>query len=433
MSKWTTGVAGALYQRRTRYDARDYAVGGVVTAASINAALDDADNPGVFGELVSPPGLIELNAPVTLRQGVIISGGGAHDAAVSRPGTEFRPAAGYNGSAFTFPYDGANLWHFGGLRRLRIKNFASHGIYILGGMGEQSVLDEITVQANGGDGIRIEGPSTPTMIGRIGVYSNTGAGLRLVNQNQTHTQILYLAGDNNGESLMTVDKLDSKSSVSVLGWKGERWNRAPLPYGHPNVFVINDGNGGLVDLGTGRVQIGSGATAGNALVQQNAPTGSVGRVRVRFALNDFSATGGYTYGYQDTKNAQSYTVAQTERRQLSIGEPSPAVPSGGQSYTLISSDIGGRAVYAGTINPNSNVTAPPGSIYLRDNTTDGRIYRKNSAAGLATGWDEILGTDTATVDTKTAPAAGNAAALPATPNGYMTVNVQGVARKIAYY
>jgi hypothetical protein len=38
-----------------------------------------------------------------------------------------------------------------------------------------------------------------------------------------------------------------------------------------------------------------------------------------------------------------------------------------------------------------------------------------------------------TVTTTTAPAAGGAGALPATPTGYVTVLVNGVNRKVAYY
>jgi len=42
----------------------------------------------------------------------------------------------------------------------------------------------------------------------------------------------------------------------------------------------------------------------------------------------------------------------------------------------------------------------------------------------------ISGTVTTTT---TAPGAGGAGALPATPAGYMTVTINGVTRKIAYY
>jgi hypothetical protein len=38
-----------------------------------------------------------------------------------------------------------------------------------------------------------------------------------------------------------------------------------------------------------------------------------------------------------------------------------------------------------------------------------------------------------TTTTTVAPAAGSAGALPATPAGYVTIQVNGVARKVAYY
>ena len=67
--------------------------------------------------------------------------------------------------------------------------------------------------------------------------------------------------------------------------------------------------------------------------------------------------------------------------------------------------------------PNYNATA--------GNTTAEDMTKARSARNLE---GNITGTATTT-----APSAGGAGALPATPAGYLTVLVNGVARQIAYY
>lgn len=358
-------------------DARKFGI--PVTATTINAAIAAAAAAGVSGKVTLPPGKIELDAPLILRQGVTIEGGGGH-ATTDRPGTELVPSAGYAGVGMYFALDGANIWHHGGIRRVSVRNFASHGIQIAGGMGELSVIDEVLLSGNGGDGLRIEGPSTPSMLGRISTHGNGGAGLRFAVQTEGLTQVQYLAGDNNGESLMTVDSLDPTCTVQVLAWKAERWGASP---GHPNVFVINDGNGGLVDLGYGRVHLGSGVSAANAIVRQTATAGtSVARVKVRFGCNNDSGGAGYSYGYEDTKNNALHTVAATERQTLHFGEP--LVIANPSSFPIIAF-LGGSAVYAGTATPVGALAAPPGSVYLRNS---GLVYIKESGTD-SSGWTPI--------------------------------------------
>ena len=383
----TTHNHSGTYAPHVGYYASEYGVvadGVTNQSAAINAAMAAAGAAGHFGEVIFPPGKIAVGAKITLLQGVAIRGGGPHDSA-SRPGTEFVPASGYTGVCFEFPDDGVGgLWHNAGIRRLRVAGFASHGIHILGGMGETSTIDEVLLKNNGGDGLRIEGPSTPLHLGHISVHANTGAGIRLVSQTAGHNQILYVGGDNNGESLVTVDTSDSTTTMKILGWKAERYNPSP---GHPNIFVINNGNGAFIDLGPGRIHIGSAtALSSGASIRQ---TGTTARVKITAGLGGAGSGTSYTDGYKDVGGAVTFTVTDVLRNDIYIGAPPRFLSPLNEAALLVGPSASSPGIYTYTGNPENVITANPSSICL---ATTGAIYKKVSGTGN-TGWRQMLGVD----------------------------------------
>jgi len=289
------------------------AVGDGVTndSSAIQAALNAAAAAGQPGVVFLPGGKYIVQTTITLKQGVELLGTGSHDTA-TQPGSELRGGGSLTGPILYYPSSGANLWHHAGIRRLRCRGANTHGIHIEGGMGEASVIDQVMCNANGSDGIRIEGSSTPSILGHISVHVNGGSGVYLKTQTETHTQIGYLAGDENATALLYVDGLDTTSSVRVLGWKAERQTNS----GHPDVFRINNGNGGYVDLGVGRVNIASAVTtAGTSIIRQTADVGAqVGRVSWYFGVKANGTS--YTNGYQDDFNSRTITQANSIRKPL---------------------------------------------------------------------------------------------------------------------
>jgi hypothetical protein len=230
------------------------------------------------------------------------------------------------------------------------------------------------------------------------VHLNGGAGIALVSQLSTHVQIQYVAGDNNGVALVHVDGLDTSGSVHVQDWKAERWNSGTP--GHPDVFLINNGNGALVDLGQGRVHVGSGVTAGTNLIHQTAGAGaSVARVKWRMAYHNVDGSPDYTNGYRDDFNNITLTVAQATRATVAMNEPYGALAVG--TATKIAEAVGGAAIYQSTVSPNGSLAANPGSLCM---ITSGVTYYKRTGTGN-TGW-VLIGSNGTTANRPAASSVG---------------------------
>lgn len=349
----------------------------------IQAKIDGIAD-GATGLVFLTGGNCRIGTTINLKGGVKLVGGGGYDAA-SQPATQLKALPSLVGDILKYSNaDASVLWHHGGLERLRIRDApAGHGVNIDGGMGENTTINDVLITGCSGDGLRVAGSSTPLHIGHIAPHSNGGAGVRLVTQSETHIQILYLGGDANGESLLTIDTLSTTSSVHVMGWKAERWGTTP---GHPDVFRINNGNGALINLGQGRVHIGSGVPESTgAIIHQ---TGSPARVEISCVVHTATGTS-YLYGYQDEANAVTYTVADVTRARTTIGAPPRFLTPNSSAAFLVgrASDSPGLYWYTGT--PENVITAYPGSICL---ATNGTVYKKYTGAA-ATGWRSMLGVD----------------------------------------
>lgn len=352
--------------------------------AAIDAAAVAATSGGI-GVVDLSFGKFLTNQTLILKQGVLVMGRGGHDAA-TRPATEIVAGATLlanttDGDVFRYPTAGSALWHNGGLKRLRVTGAGRHGVYIEGGMGEGTTIDEVLVKSATVDGIRIAGSSTPSHLGRLALHSNGGAGLRLETQSETHTQVLYIGGDNNGTCLMHVKSLGTTAGVCVLGWKAERWDSGTP--GHPNVFILEDLNGGIVDLGMGRVHISTVATGANAVVRQ---TGTIGRVKFIYTRK-LTGANDYAFGYEDATNTLTYTISELDRREFTNFNAEVRDMTGISGVTE-QARFGKTApgIYAGSGTPEAAVTAGIGSIFLRTNGGAATsLYVKETGTGN-TGW-----------------------------------------------
>lgn len=359
-------------------------------STAIQAAIDDVSSAGDTGLVVFPGGNYRIGTTINLAGGVKLIGSGAYDAA-SQPGSQLKALGTLSGPVlkYTAPSPGV-LWHHGGIERLRVRDApAGHGIHILGGLGEGNVFDRVLVSGCSGDGFRIEGASTPLHLGRIAPHSNGGAGVRLVSQTETHVQIQYIGGDNNGESLLTIDSLDTTSSIDIMGWKAERYGASA---GHPDVFVINNGNGALINLGQGRVHIGSGAALSTGAIVRQATTGlsTVGRISITPTLHTDTGTS-YTDGYRDDSSSTTCSIADVIRGLSFIGQPPRFLtPSTDSAALLIGPSASGIGLYYSDFGtPENVITAGPGSYCF---ATNGSVYKKYTGSG-ATGWRNQLGVD----------------------------------------
>lgn len=362
--------------------------GSTDDAAAIQAAINAVNVSKGTGRVYFPGGDYRIGTTIALKGGVKLVGSGGYDTGTN-PGSQLRALGTLSGPVLKYTEPSAGvLWHHGGLERLRVRDAPSgHGIHILGGLGEGTVIDQVMSTGNSGDGMVVEGASTPAHIGHFAPHSNGGAGLRLVTQTETHTQILYLGGDNNAESLLTIDTLTTTSSVQVVGWKAERWGVTP---GHTDVFVINNGNGALIDLGMGRIHIGSGVTASTGSVVKQTATGgnSVGRVRITPVLHTATGTS-YANGYNDTFNTITYTLTDILRQDTFISMPPRFLTPLDNAAFFLGRSSDSPGVYWYSTSPESIITANPGSLCF---AVTGAVYKKYTGTGN-TGWRQLLSLD----------------------------------------
>lgn len=344
-----------------------------VTSRDIQDRIDHAAKPYSDGVIELPSGEIELDTTLDVKAGVQLIGRGSH-ASSSQPGTTLVPSPSMTGPLIHTLTD---FWHHGAIRNLRVHGGPSHGIEVVRGMGENAIIDNVAAYENAGDGILIGGDSTPCQIGRVSVHGNAFAGLRLFRQMHTLVQVQYLAGDNNGESLLTVNGGSPATNIQILAWKAERWGPNP---GHPDVIRLHNLNGGVVDLGQGRVHIGSGISdAPGAIIRQTADEGSsIGYVNALVTLH--TASGSYASGYKDEKVGIDISVSDFVRTRFSTIKPWHWHPW--ELQMRLGQDVFWKS---GSANPEGTATAGPGSIYSR---TNGEFYVKEAGTDNI-GWRRV--------------------------------------------
>lgn len=161
---------------------------------------------------------------------------------------------------------------------------SGHGMH-LRRLGELTTVDRVQVIDAHGDGIHIEGDSTPLDLGHLAVHRSgrggTGVGVRVSGSVSTHNQIRYLAADNNADAALWVTNL-YRSSLHLGGFKSERWGATP---GHERGIVLHNGNSGLLSIGGGRFHHGAGVTVPTALLSLLTDAGSPGRMILPSGVN----------------------------------------------------------------------------------------------------------------------------------------------------
>lgn len=415
---------------------------------AFQAAIDVANVAGEHtggwggGEVRVPPGWFRLDT-LQWRIGVIIRGAGHRGTILDFSGATDA------GHGLHASGGGANYMHGAGLFDLQVREAPGHGIFVDTdtGFGENAFIDRVLVYNCGGDGLRFAaGNSTPLHLGRVSTHNNGGAGLRCISENVTHIQVVYLAGDNNAESLMTVENLGPHTSVHVIGWKSERTSSDDQDPGHPNIFVFKDAFGGFVRIGSGRyTAFAPGHPPGNAVVRVDAASGGSLNLVVDPLCADVTENldEDYTYGidnvitgrtttpaflmrrpysatrgtmYDRTAADQPISVYQTAAHSLALlasegrvrfGHPDDGVPVDNVSvYEMWSQNVRALRVqsngllmagwfiqmFQGRIwatdvgTPEGNVEAPVGSLYTRQDGGAGTtLYVKESGTGN-TGW-----------------------------------------------
>ncbi len=315
----TCGLAHAS-DTNLYYDVNTYgATGNGVTndGPDIQAALTAAGGVGKSGIVKLHGGIYLTGQTLLIPQGVTLEGAGGHDPS-SQPGSSIEPYGGFSGALLGT--SSSVFWHEGGIINLSVRHSGGDGIYIAGGMGEAAYIDRVTCDNNAGDGIHIAGDGTPVHLGHLSVHSNGAAGLDLDHQQYSLVQVLYVAGDNNGTALVYINGGDTTSNYEILGWKAERWGTG---FGNPCVFLLNNLNGAMCNIGSGRINIGSGVNvAGTAIVHQTFTTGSSIGYITTFGVTETVASGSsdYAAGYLDDKNSLSIPTSVFLRHPFSTAQ-----------------------------------------------------------------------------------------------------------------
>jgi len=206
----------------------------------------------------------------------------------------------------------SNYLHGSGFFNLGITGAPRHGIYVDttvgGGVGENFTIDLVQSNNNGGDGVNFSGDSTPLHLGHLSVHSNGGTGLRIKGEGQTFVQVQYLAGDNNVESLCTMEDVSTETNIDIIGWKSERWGASP---GHDNIFKFVNANNGCANIGPGRYT-SQDASAPNAVIQ--VVSGSGINLNVEPIATAVDIVADYAYMLENLITSQNYTPAQMRRK-----------------------------------------------------------------------------------------------------------------------
>lgn len=272
----------------------------------INKAIEFAKNNKIMNVYVPKGQYLIDSESIKVHTGITFYGEGSDDP-YNYGGT--RLYGGENLNAPLVTNDGA-LYHFKWFD-MQVRNGKSHGAYLID-LGENTYIDRVAFYDNRGDGLRIgnNGNLTPCHLGHISTHKNDGAGLRFENINSTQVQILYLSMDDNLECGMCIDIADTSSNFQLLSWKSERWKNDQLDYQErqKTIFKLNNLNGGIVNLGQGRVHLGNGMndSDGSVIHQTFTPGNSVGYVMWDCITKSPNATStSYAYGYKDDKNNEA--------------------------------------------------------------------------------------------------------------------------------
>lgn len=397
------------------------------SGASIAAAIAFADDIG-GARLFTTTGTY-LSDKINMKPGVSIWGQNPQDTIF-----DFTSSSD-NGFEF------AEFAHGSGLFSLRVINAPQDGVAVLStggaGLGEAAYIDLVQSYNNGRHGFNFAGDSAPLMIGHIHPHGNNNYGVQLDNESSSLVQILYVSGDENGDGLVGIEDIGSGSVTHIIGWKAERRTSGTMD----NIFTLTNAVGGYVHIGSGSYQQQD-ASAPNAIVR--VASGSSINLQVDPVTPLGSISGAdYTYGIENLITGITRTVAQIKNNPYQtvkiIGDQAfsgAAVVlwhnfrnaiagvssgntlrfnhasdgastttntewynnttnimklsnSGGLSITSnlrVGSITAGASVITGTGSPEGSVTAPVGSIFLRqDGGASTTLYVKESGTGN-TGW-----------------------------------------------
>lgn len=236
-----------------------------------------------------------------------------------------------------------------------------------------------------------------------------------------------------GTSTNSVGQTWANSTASGRSWAMGSSGGGPCPVG--NWFLYDNTAGavrmqmdanGLVGIGmspasgAGNLQV-SGfarilATNGNPAQRWQNTTGTADRKTLELSLNTFSTVDLAEFSAVD----DSGTPTQTQM--------------GISLDTTAAATVGIKGLIVGDVQPN-NAVAGRGVLQFPSHTTRaggiwlGSFPIFSSAAGVLALGDATTGVSVAT----TVGAAGGASALPATPVGYVRININGTVRKVPYY
>ncbi len=241
------------------------------------------------------------------------------------------------------------------LDKVRFQNFTSHGLHfdLTGGelAGNPMLWGDLTLGSNGaggtGDGFRLERPSSGIVTFRA------------------------ISGDDNADSLLHIEIVNSQSHVRIDNLKAERQTDGA----HDDIVTVDTSNGGALSIGSFRLFHNvSGGTNANALIRETGGTSL--RFNVEHVFITEAGSNTYTYGYDNG----------TDQIPIAAFVRHPWIWNPGGLGLKFGPRLGG-------INENPEGSgasaAPAGSLLLRSTGALGTsLYYKASGTGN-TGWRPV--------------------------------------------
>lgn len=441
--------------------------------AAIQAALNDSlANLDAIIPVYVPAGqylVDQISLPVGVQ--LICAGGNLED--LDKANTRFIQNSAV--SPFRFAgYSGGNgyyYWHgrVSGFAILGNNTFAS-GFGLDGrdvsGNGviftDQTLIENLTVRGMPEGGINLPHGALPLTIRNVKFLWNGGPGIKCTRVSQFQgVHFANISGDGNVGGLIALNSMSSNDNFLITSLKSEcRVNslygggagqqpNAIVITGSPDVAIAIHGANHICSVPDGSVYVKPGSLV--YITDANIPTISWSGVAIRVRGTDTGTDPGVieqstnkipyriTAGYFGNKDRVDRSIINGVYRTFGPVDSYQAknIEAPGDQ---IAGTTPGKSFYETDAAADSKawLMVASGGVFsiraIKDDGSLGQILAQFTRTQMQVGPDSagtyfrVNGTSQTT-----APAAGAASALPATPAGYITININGTDRKVAYY
>ena len=443
--------------------------------SAIQAALDHAaSNVFKVSGVRLPAGAYKTTSTLYIPMGIRFHGDAFHSETIARYTSVIKPT--FNGDCIRFRAnrDGPRNFYYGCLENFHIFNASTKvsgwGISFrlqdgsVVAAADSTTIRDITIREMPSGGIEFPNGALPVHVERVRLLFNNGPGIVITGGSNLHQAIMLhgISGDANTECLIKFVNLDFNGNVLITGIKSEM--RINPWYGNiesqQNVIKFENCTTGTpitVIGGTHISSIPDGATFKKpgdfAVISSGGDPhfewmGVACRVRVGDTGTDpciVSKAGQYAIDYK-VRSGSSSGLERVDRTPSSSGYRVFGASDSYQSKSIegVGFQLSGVSpAYSlhetdGAVNSKTWIlVASGGDTSLRainDDGSLGKIIWTATRSRFDVGPNDTLGTYLRINGINTTSAvAGTATALPSNPVGYISININGIDRRMPYY